>query len=186
MRLVGSGHFSCSPRALCGAQGSGKSGPLVACWFRSGVASWEGEASTAASVRDGQGPGKSSQTEPDQANLESRSQGTTTSQLPQMLNGLICLWKSRWSSADGCKDAWANWKSYSGCLLEVVMTLLCRAYTKSPFCKRKSRTKIGGFWTQWFSSSLQCTSETSAKNFVTASILLCRAKAIYGCSSIQK
>lgn len=48
----------------------------------SGVAYWEGVMSTAASVgQAGAGQGK-----PSQAKLESRSQGTTTSQLPQMLD----------------------------------------------------------------------------------------------------
>lgn len=43
------------------AQGPGKSGPGVACWFKSGVASLEGETSTAAGVRwAGQGQGQPS------------------------------------------------------------------------------------------------------------------------------
>lgn len=103
-------------------------------------------------VWDCQGQGKSSQAEPGQANPESSSQGTTTSQPPQMLNGFICLGKCWWSSADSCKDAWASWKSYSDCLLEVVVTLLHLAYTESSFWETKSGTKIGGFWAHWFSA----------------------------------
>lgn len=140
-----------SPRALCVAQGSEKSGPVVACGLRSGVGSWEGEVSPAAGVRlPGTGQIQPSWARSGQPREE--QPGHHHLSAAKMLNGFICLGKCWWSSADSCKDSWANWKSYSGCLMEVVVTLLRHAYTELSFWESKSRTKIGGFWAYWLSA----------------------------------
>lgn len=170
-----------------------KSGTVFACWFGEafppGKVRWHccwckigrGRTNPANWARSGQ--------------PRERSQSTTTSQLPQMLNGLICLWKCWWSSADSCKDDWVKHllqlekllRLLTGgsnclatpCIYRVILKKEKQNKNRWVLSKKIFCSNIG-------LSSLQCTFETSAKSFVTAFILLCRAREIYESSSIQK
>lgn len=141
-------HLLCSPRALWMEQGSRKSGQWLP--VGSGVVlvlgRWSKHCCWCEIGRGRANPAQLSQVRPAQR---------AGARVPPPPSCPKC-WMD-WSACGNADDPqlttvkmlglsiFSNWQSYSGCLLEVVMTLLQRAYTES-FWKMKCRTKIGGYW----------------------------------------
>lgn len=170
-------HLLCSPWSLC----MHRDQENVGQWE---VGPWEGEVSTAAGVTLA-GPGQIQPSWARSGQPREQEPGHHCLSAPQMLN-----WLSACGNADGPQLMAVNVLGPTGKVTQVAywrwhdFVTSCM-YTVIILKKEKQNKNCWVLSTLVF-SSLQCTSETSAKSFVTAFILFCLAKPMHESSSIQK